>query len=112
MLFPFHRQSENFRELFEATADDANIMAENLIMTYRDKRFFPSVTPHTLKIWTETAELGIHFNLTLIPNLSSSLTFSGVYQGNLRLYSSTPSFRPKYLLRQFQRKRRVHRHRL
>jgi len=26
-------------------------------MTYRDKRFFPSVTPHTLKIWTETAEL-------------------------------------------------------
>jgi len=26
-------------------------------MTYRDKRFFPSVTPHTLKIWTESAEL-------------------------------------------------------
>ncbi|KAF8799030.1 hypothetical protein BYT27DRAFT_7202790 [Phlegmacium glaucopus] len=50
-------RSDSFRELFEATADDANIMAEGLVMTYRDKRFFPSVTPHTLKIWTETAEL-------------------------------------------------------
>ena len=64
VLFPiFHPQSENFRELFEATADDANVMAENLIMTYRDKRFFPSVTPHTLKIWTEAAELGIYILL-------------------------------------------------
>ena len=61
MICSFSLQSENFRELFEATADDANVMAENLIMTYRDKRFFPSVTPQTLKIWTEAAELGKHF---------------------------------------------------
>lgn len=33
-------------------------MAANLIMTYQGKRFFPSVTPAILKIWTDTAEFG------------------------------------------------------
>ncbi|KAF8964320.1 hypothetical protein BDZ97DRAFT_1904414 [Flammula alnicola] len=48
---------DNFRDLFEATAEDANILSTNLIMTYQGKRFFPSVTPYTLKIWNDTAEL-------------------------------------------------------
>jgi hypothetical protein len=51
-------QTDNFRDLFEATAEDANVLVPNLIMTYQGKRFFPSVTPQTLKIWTDNAELG------------------------------------------------------
>ncbi|KIM43006.1 hypothetical protein M413DRAFT_443821 [Hebeloma cylindrosporum] len=50
-------RTDNFRELFEATAEDANIPVDNLIMTYEGKRIFRSVTPQTLKIWADNAEL-------------------------------------------------------
>ncbi|KDR82499.1 hypothetical protein GALMADRAFT_237823 [Galerina marginata CBS 339.88] len=50
-------RTDAFRDLFEATAEDAEIPSANLIMAYQGKRFFPSVTPQTLKIWAETAEL-------------------------------------------------------
>ncbi|KAK0201966.1 hypothetical protein DFS33DRAFT_1351163 [Desarmillaria ectypa] len=45
-------RSENFRELFEAVAESHNLLTDNLIMTYQNRRFFPSVTPNTLGIWS------------------------------------------------------------
>jgi hypothetical protein len=61
-LTNFVCQHDNFRELFDATADDANILTNNLVMTYQGKRFFPSVTPTFLKIYGDTAELGKYFS--------------------------------------------------
>lgn len=43
-------RNDDFRELFEAAAEDACILVDSLIMTYRDKRIFSSVTPQTLKM--------------------------------------------------------------
>lgn len=60
-------QNDNFLELFEATAEDACIRSASLIMTYQGKRFFSSVTPHTLHIWGDTAQLGTY------PYISHSL---------------------------------------
>jgi hypothetical protein len=51
-------QHDNFRDLFEETADSAGILSDNLIMRYNGKRFYPSVTPVTLKIFSE-AEFGV-----------------------------------------------------
>ncbi|KAF4617358.1 hypothetical protein D9613_005828 [Agrocybe pediades] len=50
-------RSDSFHDLFEAVAEDASIQQENLIMTYLGKRFFASVTPEILRIWTETADM-------------------------------------------------------
>ncbi|KAK0464330.1 uncharacterized protein EV420DRAFT_1037191 [Desarmillaria tabescens] len=50
-VFKMNR-SETFRELFEAVAEIQNLLTDNLIMTYQNRRFFPSVTPHTLGIWS------------------------------------------------------------
>ncbi|KAJ6621798.1 hypothetical protein B0H10DRAFT_2214857 [Mycena sp. CBHHK59/15] len=49
-------RNDNFRHLFEAVAEDACILADNLIMSYNGRRFFPSINPSTLKLWGE-AEL-------------------------------------------------------
>ncbi|KAJ3513491.1 hypothetical protein NLJ89_g2912 [Agrocybe chaxingu] len=49
-------RTDNFRDLFEATAEDAGILSTNLIMTYQRSRIFPSVTPQTLRIWADSAE--------------------------------------------------------
>lgn len=51
-VFKINRD-DNFHDLFEATAEEASILTENLIMSYRGKRIFSSVTPITLKIWEE-----------------------------------------------------------
>jgi hypothetical protein len=50
-------QNDNFRDLFDAVAEDAEILVDKLIMSYNSRRFFPSVTPNTLKLWGEV-ELG------------------------------------------------------
>ncbi|KAK0221687.1 hypothetical protein IW262DRAFT_1375447 [Armillaria fumosa] len=50
-VFQMNR-SENFRELFEAIAETQHILTDNLIITYQNKRVFPSVTPNTLSIWS------------------------------------------------------------
>ncbi|KAK0504168.1 hypothetical protein EDD18DRAFT_1132299 [Armillaria luteobubalina] len=50
-VFQMNR-SENFRALFEAIAEIQHILTDNLIMTYQNKRVFPSVTPNTLSIWS------------------------------------------------------------
>ncbi|KAK0487617.1 hypothetical protein IW261DRAFT_630133 [Armillaria novae-zelandiae] len=50
-VFQMNR-SENFHELFEAIAETQHILTNNLIMTYQNRRVFPSVTPNTLSIWS------------------------------------------------------------
>lgn len=51
-------QSDSFRELFEAIADEQCITVKTLIITYRDMRIFPSSSCKTLGIWSGT-ELGM-----------------------------------------------------
>ncbi|KAJ7288075.1 hypothetical protein C8J57DRAFT_1494396 [Mycena rebaudengoi] len=46
-------RNDNFRDLFDAVAEDAEILVDKLIMSYNSRRFFPSVTPNTLKLWGE-----------------------------------------------------------
>jgi hypothetical protein len=53
-----YEQTDNFRQLFEAAAEEAGVFVDNLIMSYNGARLFPSVTPATLKIWDE-GELGL-----------------------------------------------------
>jgi hypothetical protein len=80
-------QHDNFRELFEETADSAAILSDNLIMSYNGKRLFPSVTPNTLKIFGE-AELGMSpCTITRYMRVANHLltNHSGLQQGNIRL---------------------------
>ncbi|KAH9948864.1 hypothetical protein B0H21DRAFT_820607 [Amylocystis lapponica] len=44
------------RPLFDETADLASVTSEHLIVSYDNKRVFPSATPHSLGVWAE-AEL-------------------------------------------------------
>ncbi|KAF9525541.1 hypothetical protein CPB83DRAFT_771916 [Crepidotus variabilis] len=48
-------RTDNFRDLFDAVADDAGVNAINLILTYQGKRFFSSITCQTLSIWSDSA---------------------------------------------------------
>ncbi|KAK0188129.1 hypothetical protein F5146DRAFT_1062126 [Armillaria mellea] len=50
-VFQMNR-NETFRELVEAIAETQHILTDNFIMTYQNKRVFPSVTPNTLGIWS------------------------------------------------------------
>ncbi|KAJ7128232.1 hypothetical protein C8R43DRAFT_1134518 [Mycena crocata] len=54
-VFKLNR-TDNFRDLFEAVAEDESILSESLIMSYNGARLFPSVTPAALNMW-ENAEL-------------------------------------------------------
>ena len=44
-------QSDNFRELFEAIAEDAGIRVETLVVCFDGKRIFSGVGPAALKVW-------------------------------------------------------------
>ncbi|KAJ4482294.1 hypothetical protein J3R30DRAFT_2152541 [Lentinula aciculospora] len=44
---------DNFSDLFQSVAEEANVLADKLVMTYRGNRFFSSVTPQTLHIWSD-----------------------------------------------------------
>ncbi|KAE9391543.1 hypothetical protein BT96DRAFT_1024025 [Gymnopus androsaceus JB14] len=46
-------RTDNFSDLFESVAEEANIFSDNLVMTYRGSRFFSLVTPQTLNIWSD-----------------------------------------------------------
>ncbi|KAJ6584174.1 hypothetical protein DFH09DRAFT_267560 [Mycena vulgaris] len=50
VVFKLNR-TDNFRELFEAAAEEASVLVDHLIMSYNGARLFPSVTPATLNIW-------------------------------------------------------------
>ncbi|KAJ3825290.1 hypothetical protein EV361DRAFT_884169, partial [Lentinula raphanica] len=45
-------RTDNFSELFESVAEEANVLVDRVVMTYRGTRFFSSVTPQTLSIWS------------------------------------------------------------
>ncbi|KAJ6585242.1 hypothetical protein B0H19DRAFT_1016304 [Mycena capillaripes] len=55
VVFKLNR-TENFRDLFEAVAEDQSILVESLIMSYNGARLVPSVTPASLNLWGD-AEL-------------------------------------------------------
>ncbi|KAF5369341.1 hypothetical protein D9758_002505 [Tetrapyrgos nigripes] len=44
-------RSDDFSSLFEAVAEEAEVLPDNVVMTYRGTRVFPSVTPEGRKIW-------------------------------------------------------------
>ncbi|KAK1216878.1 hypothetical protein PQX77_020454 [Marasmius sp. AFHP31] len=46
-------RTDSFRDVFEEVAEEAAVLSENLVMTYRGNRFFPSVSPTTLHIYDE-----------------------------------------------------------
>ncbi|KAJ7132957.1 hypothetical protein C8R46DRAFT_1201737 [Mycena filopes] len=54
-VFKLNR-TDNFRELFEAVAEDEAILVEALVMSYKGVQVYPSVTPAALALW-EDAEL-------------------------------------------------------
>ncbi|KAJ3747431.1 hypothetical protein DFH05DRAFT_1479865 [Lentinula detonsa] len=43
---------DNFSELFESVAEEANVLVDKVVMTCRGNRFFSSITPQTLNIWS------------------------------------------------------------
>ncbi|KAG6827181.1 hypothetical protein H0H92_012891 [Tricholoma furcatifolium] len=63
-------RDDNFDQLFEATAEEANIRVENLVLSYSGKRIYSSVTPMALSIWGD-AELG-ESRLSCIPQSDES----------------------------------------
>ena len=46
-------QTDNFHELFEGIAEDAQIVVSNLVVCHHGKRIFASVGPSVLNIWKE-----------------------------------------------------------
>ncbi|KAF5382500.1 hypothetical protein D9615_003048 [Tricholomella constricta] len=51
-VFKMNRD-DNFRDLFEAVAEEASILSDNLIISYNGKRIYSSVTPMALQLWGE-----------------------------------------------------------
>ncbi|KAG6853057.1 hypothetical protein C0991_007201 [Blastosporella zonata] len=56
-VFKMNRD-DNFRDLFEATAEEASILVDNLILSYQGKRIYASVTPMALQIRGEADLVG------------------------------------------------------
>ncbi|KAI0926871.1 hypothetical protein AcV5_007550 [Taiwanofungus camphoratus] len=57
------KRHDTFHQLFDEAADLASVVVDNLIVSYDNKRVFPSATPHGLGIWAE-AELEASDNIT------------------------------------------------
>ncbi|CCL98858.1 uncharacterized protein FIBRA_00864 [Fibroporia radiculosa] len=54
---PFQlNRHQSFQSVFSATADEASVTVESMIVTYDNRRVFQSATPHSLHVWAE-AEL-------------------------------------------------------
>jgi len=50
------KRHDNFRQVFDETADIAGVLSSNLVVSYDGKRLFSSATPNSIRIWAE-AEL-------------------------------------------------------
>ncbi|KAF9046090.1 hypothetical protein BJ165DRAFT_1129408 [Panaeolus papilionaceus] len=48
---------DTFRDLYDAVAEDMGVKSSNLIMTHNGRRFYPFVTPHTLRIFTDSVNM-------------------------------------------------------
>ncbi|THV03056.1 hypothetical protein K435DRAFT_310547 [Dendrothele bispora CBS 962.96] len=46
-------KNDDFSALFDAVAEEAEILPDSVVMTLRGNRFFPSVTPEALNIWDQ-----------------------------------------------------------
>ena len=53
----FFFQHDAFRQIFIEVADIVSILDENVVVSYKNTRVWPSASPHSLGIWAE-AELG------------------------------------------------------
>jgi len=53
-----HVQSSTFHDLFDAVADDLSVPVDRVRLLYKNHRFFPSVKPSTLNIWSDTVIFG------------------------------------------------------
>lgn len=84
-------QDESFRDLFDAVAEDAQILVSALVLSYRNKRLFSSTRPDALGLWGEV-EFGVFTTFypyvyePFIPPLHSWLS-----PKNLRLPPTTSS---------------------
>ncbi|KAG6902529.1 hypothetical protein C0995_015347 [Termitomyces sp. Mi166 len=56
-VFKMNRD-DNFQDLFEATAEEACIRTENLMLTFGGKRIYASVTPTAFQMWGEVELVG------------------------------------------------------
>ncbi|EPT05383.1 hypothetical protein FOMPIDRAFT_1156219 [Fomitopsis schrenkii] len=50
------KRHDSFHGLVEEVADAAEVMTDHVVLSYDNKRVFPSATPHTIGLWAE-AEL-------------------------------------------------------
>ncbi|KAL0576931.1 hypothetical protein V5O48_005038 [Marasmius crinis-equi] len=46
-------RNSSFRDVFEEVAEEGQVLSENLVLSYRGHRFFPSVSPSTLHIYDQ-----------------------------------------------------------
>ncbi|KAK7048565.1 hypothetical protein R3P38DRAFT_2870148 [Favolaschia claudopus] len=76
-------RTDNFRDLFDAVADDEGILADTLVMTYNGGKLFPIVTPASLDLWGEAGFVAcnnstweyMRANPTAFANSASSSNF-------------------------------------
>ncbi|KAI3616248.1 hypothetical protein WG66_013959 [Moniliophthora roreri] len=47
------RRNDSFRDLFESIAEEYCILSENVILSYRGNRFFPSISPADLHMYNQ-----------------------------------------------------------
>ncbi|KAH9841722.1 uncharacterized protein C8Q71DRAFT_345732 [Rhodofomes roseus] len=57
------KRHDSFHALTEEVADLAEVITDNVILSYDDKRVFPSATPHSIGLWAE-AELEVCDRIT------------------------------------------------
>lgn len=65
-------QHDDFRQVFDETADTVGVLSHHIIMSYNGKRVFSSATPHSIHIWAE-AEFGPCF--TVFTSLAFSIQY-------------------------------------
>jgi len=57
-----HFKDESFRSLFETVAEDAQVLTSALVLSYNNKRIFPSTRPDSLGLCGE-----VQLSALLIP---------------------------------------------
>ena len=71
-----NRQHDSFHALIEEVADTAEVLTDHVVLSYDNKRVFPSATPHAIGLWAE-AELGTHVR-SAVSQLCDPFTIRGL----------------------------------
>jgi hypothetical protein len=50
-------QNDTFRQIFDETADSTDTLVDDLVMSYKGRRIYSSISPASMNIWT-AGELG------------------------------------------------------